>query len=614
MIKSLTLLLLAGLAACTPNAALPDERDGKAKVPSTPVVDKSNLDFAAIRRIPVQDSLRYPPFGTYAKVRVRRVTGKSDFNKTDPVVTFLHWRFDPESAAHGRFLKLPSIETAERYGLELPTPKTTHTSLALVSEAEAFFGAIPVIRKKKFTDKRKTEVHEDEILAFFGRVSALSRICGVHPRDLDREPHSLAGEFPLIPPVSDPTLTFEYVFGSPADLDTMGWDAARSQPIEAAMTDLRRSWDEDDGAGFTHASEALLAGLLALKPDRDEHWRGLAWADREVAMNAWRPFFWLRFGYFGVFFLALIALPFGNRFLWGLSVAAALATLGFHVYWLLERTAIADRAMIGNLYESAIFVAAAAMLVALIFELIWRRAWLVVAGSFVAMLMLFWSQSNPEFWNPEVSKLQPVLINNSLIHIHVPLIMTSYAVLALTVILAHVYLIMWWARGASKDPEHVASLRRMATFMFWTIPVGVILLIGGIVLGGVWADASWGRFWGNDPKEVAAAVTWVCFVIVIHGRWAGWLKDTGTALASMVGGLALLWTYWGANYIQKGMHSYAGSGADIPVWPIYYGGIEVLFFVGTLIVFKLRQLHYQKFPDAEPKASTPPDGLMTIAD
>ena len=62
------------------------------------------------------------------------------------------------------------------------------------------------------------------------------------------------------------------------------------------------------------------------------------------------------------------------------------------------------------------------------------------------------------------------------------------------------------------------------------------------------------------------------------------------------------------------MHSYAGSGADIPVWPIYYGGIEVLFFVGTLIVFKLRQLHYQKFPDAEPKASTPPDGLMTIAD
>ena len=95
---------------------------------------------------------------------------------------------------------------------------------------------------------------------------------------------------------------------------------------------------------------------------------------------------------------------------------------------------------------------------------------------------------------------------------------------------------------------------------------------------------------------------------------AAWLKDAGTAPASLVGGLALVWTYWGANYIQKGLHSYAGSGADKPTWPIYYGGIELLCFIVALVVFKRRQTYYREFPDAAPKATTPPDGLMTIAD
>ena len=229
------------------------------------------------------------------------------------------------------------------------------------------------------------------------------------------------------------------------------------------------------------------------------------------------------------------------------------------------------------------------------------------------MLMMWWAQSNPEFWRPEISKLQPVLINNSLIHIHVPTIMASYAVLALAVVLGHVYLIMWWKNGTSTDTHRLSELKHIANFMFWTIPVGVILLFAGIVLGGVWADASWGRFWGNDPKEVASAVTFVTFVIVIHGRWAGWLKDMGTALGTLVGGLALLWTYWGANFIQSGLHSYAGSAADIPTWPLYYAGIEVLFFGISGGLYLARKDIYASNPDMAKKMNTPPDGLMSAS-
>ena len=86
----------------------------------------------------------------------------------------------------------------------------------------------------------------------------------------------------------------------------------------------------------------------------------------------------------------------------------------------------------------------------------------------------------------------------------------------------------------------------------------MILLFAGIILGGIWADASWGRFWGWDPKETWAFLTWLVFVVVIHGRWSGWLRDFGTAVGGVVGGLSLLMTYYGVNFFLSGLHSYAG--------------------------------------------------------
>lgn len=624
MTKNISLVLLAAaLTACSSDAP-PTDQGSKAITQSTPVVE-SNLDLDAIRRIPVQHRLRYQPLDTFAKVMVRSVTGKDKFNKTDPVLLFLHWRFDPEQAVHGRFIKLPSLDTAEKYGLEKPTANMEYTSLAMLRESPNFLEAIETIRRRKFEEKVTTEAHEDEAWGFWTRAATLANICGVSPHQPDSEPSPYAGVLPILPPVADPVRKEAYVFESPRDVHRMGWDVAKTGAVTAALDGIRTSFEADDAKGFTQASEGLLAAILAMQPERDPSWRSLDWIDREVSLNRKNPFSVLRFIYFGVFFLALCALPFMafkkserkinrmiGRIAWSIPILAAIAALSYHTWAIIERTEISGRAMIGNLYESFVFAAASGLLIALIFEFVWRRGWLTVAGSMVAMLALFSAQLDPEFMNPEVSKLQPVLINNSLIHIHVPTIMSSYAVLVLTVILAHVYLGMWLIRGTSRDPKHAASLRNIATFMFWTIPPGVILLFSGIVLGGVWADASWGRFWGNDPKEVAAAVTFVVFVIVIHGRWAGWLRDVGTALGGLVGGIALWWTWWGSNVYQTGKHSYAGAGADIPWGPLMIPAVELLFFAFVGIVLIRRRRFFKNLPGGD--KATPPDGLMTIAD
>src|SRR4029079_15021048 len=98
---------------------------------------------------------------------------------------------------------------------------------------------------------------------------------------------------------------------------------------------------------------------------------------------------------------------------------------------------------------------------------------------------------------------KPVLINSLCIHTHVPTMMLSYATLGLAAVVAHVWLIMRLFRN-----EHDPELKALAKFPYWIIPPGVILLFAGIILGGIWADVSWGRFWGWDPKETWAFITW----------------------------------------------------------------------------------------------------------
>ena len=612
------------LGACGGDIKSPPDLDGTAKTPPTPVLEKPELDLSEIARLPVQWRQRYQPFETYAKVVVRRVTGKDKFQGTDPKLLYLHWRFNPDAAVNERFIKLPSVAVAERYGLEIPEPGITHVSLAQVATWKDLYAVHqPAIQSKI---QRRIEMTELEagLNTFLDRIGYLAWATGRSSSDVTKATRS-GPLLPIVPPEADPVESEVWRFADPCVITLVGWSGAKAEAVTTAMATLEKAYTEDDGQLFTQASKDLVAATVALDPSRHDQWRGMEMIDREVFLTVAKPFWWLRFAYFFTFFLAILAIPFRNRLMMVIPAAATAVALAAHVWALVERTTISQRAMIGNLYESALFMAVSAVAIGLIFELVWytrgnRKSpespedapsvgWFMAAGSLVAMLLLFWAEGNPSFWQPEISTLLPVLINNSLIHIHVPTIMASYAVLALTVILAHVYLVMWLKNGTSGDPVHQATMRRIANSMFWTIPVGVITLFAGIVLGGVWADASWGRFWGWDPKETASLVTWIVFVILVHGRWAGWLHDVGTATGSIFGGLALLWTYWGANFVQKGLHSYAGSGADIPTWPYYYAGVEALLLAATFAVWMKRK--DIQVGGARP---LPPDGLTPGAE
>jgi cytochrome c biogenesis factor len=128
--------------------------------------------------------------------------------------------------------------------------------------------------------------------------------------------------------------------------------------------------------------------------------------------------------------------------------------------------------------------------------------------------------------------------------------------------------------------------------IYRTIQLGVLLLTAGTILGGVWAADSWGRFWGWDPKETRALISIVVYFAMLHARYIGWLRDVGMAAAAIFGFLAIIWTFYGVNYVMAtGLHSYGfGSGGE--KWVARWAAFELVFL--TVCKLKYNSLAAQR--------------------
>jgi len=168
----------------------------------------------------------------------------------------------------------------------------------------------------------------------------------------------------------------------------------------------------------------------------------------------------------------------------------------------------------------------------------------------------------------EFSALQPVLRDNFWLTIHVLTIVSSYAAGALAwglgiLSLGH-YLFGRYTDGAGGRRLPPAACAELAGYVYKSMQVAVILLAAGTILGGLWADVSWGRFWGWDPKEVWALVSLLAYMAVLHGRYAGWIGNFGLAAGAVVGAAVIGMSWYGVNFLLgAGLHSYGfGQGGQ----------------------------------------------------
>lgn len=200
-------------------------------------------------------------------------------------------------------------------------------------------------------------------------------------------------------------------------------------------------------------------------------------------------------------------------------------------------------------------------------------------------MCLLLADSLPAVLDPSIEPLVPVLRDNFWLSIHVPTITLSYASFALAMGLGHLALVQYW-----RHPQGGSTASALSRLNTRVIQVGILLLTTGIILGGIWAHFSWGRFWGWDPKETWALIALLCYLAPVHGRLAGWLGQFGMNVASVLGFNAVLMAWYGVNFVLgTGLHSYGFGTGGSAVLITGLVGMDSLFVLATILRYRSQQ-------------------------
>jgi cytochrome c-type biogenesis protein CcsB len=274
---------------------------------------------------------------------------------------------------------------------------------------------------------------------------------------------------------------------------------------------------------------------------------------------------------------------FGTIFRW--SSYLLFAGLLVHLAGLIIRWIISEHAPMSNGYESMIFISWVTILAGFIFI---RRNFIALAATAV-LAGLALMVANMSFMDPEITNLVPVL-KSFWLTLHVSVITSSYGFLGLGALLGLVNLILYsLLTEENKDRIH-SSIHEITVVNQRTLIVGLYLISIGTFLGAVWANESWGRYWGWDPKETWSLITMLCYAFIGHMRLVSGFKSIFLFnLASLFGFSAVLMTYFGVNYYLSGMHSYA-AGDPVPVPRFVFVTVCLLL---TIAVFAY--LNYKKY-------------------
>jgi cytochrome c-type biogenesis protein CcsB len=187
--------------------------------------------------------------------------------------------------------------------------------------------------------------------------------------------------------------------------------------------------------------------------------------------------------------------------------------------------------------------------------------------------------------DPEITNLVPVL-KSYWLTLHVSVITGSYGFLGLGAILGFITMILLILSNDTNRDRISQTIDELTVINFKTLTLGLYFLTIGTFLGAVWANESWGRYWGWDPKETWSLITIIIYSIVIHSRYIPGMKDIFTFnLISLFAFSSVLMTYFGVNYYLSGMHSYA-SGESVPVPSFVYAAVISLAIISFLAYFK----------------------------
>ncbi|MBI5630722.1 MAG: cytochrome c biogenesis protein CcsA [Elusimicrobia bacterium] len=334
-------------------------------------------------------------------------------------------------------------------------------------------------------------------------------------------------------------------------------------PGADAYAVMLEAYRAGDAAAFNRVLGRYRAWLEA------EHYRESRAARYEAWFNRAEPFYRGMILYLAVFLLVLASFIFRPEALRLTSEDLLWLAFAVHSAGLAFRILLQGRPPVTNLYSSAVFVGWGAAAMGLCLERMYRNG----LGALVASAMGFSTliiAHHLAGQGDTIEMMRAVLDSNFWLATHVVTITIGYSAMFLASALAHVFLFRRWMRKGSEDEAQA----QLASMVYGTVCAGLFFSFLGTVLGGIWADQSWGRFWGWDPKENGALLIVLWSAILLHARWGGYIRRTGVSVMAVFGGVVTSLSWFGVNMLGVGLHSY-GFMESAVFWLAGFAGLEL---------------------------------------
>jgi cytochrome c-type biogenesis protein CcsB len=523
----------------------------------------------------VQDSSgRMKPLDTFAQEIISKITGKSKPFGLSVDQIFLGMMLQPDLYHNVDMIKIGHPKIALDLGLSKDTKYAKFNDFFNDKGRYKLYDKVNVSNRKKPLEKSQYDkelIKADERLnvAYMAYSGDFLRIFP-KPNDPNNKWYS-----PL-----EAMKSFDANTSADVQLRMQAYFVMVAQGLKSAK------WDMADKA------------LLGIKQYQKKYGSSVIPSDKHIEMEIW----YNKLGLFSKLFpiyltLGMIVLIFAfvnvlkptfsiNKIMkvsWiVLIVAFIVHVIGMGIRWY-----IAGHAPWSNAYESIVFIGAATVFAGIVLA---KNSPFALAGT--ALLAGFTMLvAHLNFINPQITTLVPVLKSYWLM-IHVATIISGDGFLGLGSMLSLMVLVLYIIRGKNGHTNIDRAIKELSNLAEMSLIIGLMLMTVGNFLGGVWANESWGRYWGWDPKETWAAVTILIYAVVLHLRFIPKLNDRFVFnVASTWAYSTVLMTYFGVNYYLSGLHSYAaGDPVPIPAW-VYYAVAGL--FVLTIAAARNRKLRYK---------------------
>jgi ABC-type transport system involved in cytochrome c biogenesis permease subunit len=319
-------------------------------------------------------------------------------------------------------------------------------------------------------------------------------------------------------------------------------DALGPEGIITRYANFCSAWRKGDNDGCLREAKAIRASL-----------QDPMWSDRiasEAGFSRLQAFYWLLQAYFLALLATLVYWVSGKESVRSKTAVGLWVLFGLHTAALLYRMWLHGRPPVTNLYSSGIFVAWGGVALGVILERFWKNGIGAAAAAICGFLSLLVAHNLGLSGEDNLESVRAVLDSNFWLATHVTIVTLGYSATFIAGLLGGIHLFL---RAFKADYNGADSVGRAA---YGILAFATLASFIGTMLGGIWADQSWGRFWGWDPKENGAVLIVLWCAVCLHARWGALVRRDGLMQLLVFGNIVTAWSWFGTNLLGVGLHSY----------------------------------------------------------